>query len=283
MVTYDIAISYQNSQRWLAGDLYNLAQQAGYKVFAHKFTHAHSTGLLNTKLARVYEHSRLNVMLWSKSYANEKNSGPVGIERQRLINRHIGEPESLLIVSVDNHPIHEDLSKHIYNNLTEVGVFGLLQMLFAQLGGITSVVESDGWRLDHPFETDAQRGDMKECKFRINPRYQGQGRWGSLADVLVHFDESPPMGTQYVFLIPSGNVPPELRHSIRLKNEPNLLESKRKATRDFIDSVGNKHLNGVWFPMHRGKHSFATVYCSSYDKHLCRAYNQLLKKSFESI
>ena len=122
--------------------------------------------------------------------------------------------------------------------------------------------------IQHPINTDVDRGQLYVCSFTVNSRYRSDplGRWRKLGDVLVNFPN--PLHTRYVYLIPSGGTTPLLRHSMILKEDPALLEHKRLATERFVEKLNGCELKGYWFAMRKGEIQFATVYSSQYDRYL---------------
>ena len=106
---------------------------------------------------------------------------------------------------------------------------------------------------------------MHPCVFEIDPTFQAEsgGRWEKLADVLVKLPN--PLGTRYVYLIPSGTCSPLLRHPDILRADPDLLSRKRSATLAWVKQQGSASVNGFWFAMQKGEHEFATVYAPGYD------------------
>ncbi len=120
----------------------------------------------------------------------------------------------------------------------------------------------------HPASKDKDRGELSPCTFTLNSKYKldPYSRWKNLADVLVNFRN--PLGTRYVFMVPSGAAPEEYHYTDWWLKSPQLLAEKRGITEQFVKDNLGVELTGAWYPMRRNNIDYTTVYCSRYDKAL---------------
>ncbi|MEW6731008.1 MAG: TIR domain-containing protein [Acidobacteriota bacterium] len=120
----------------------------------------------------------------------------------------------------------------------------------------------------HPVGAEKERGELNPCKFTINPRYKLDplGRWNKLADLLVDFHN--PLGTRYVYLIPSGIAPKEYTDTGWWKTNPILLNEKREVTEKFASEKDGHEIKGYWFALRRDDKEYVTIYSEEYDQFL---------------
>jgi hypothetical protein len=266
---FDVALSYSSEDAWVGKDLHSLVTQFGFSVYSYDSQPDRVHGFLRTKLLDIYRDSSINVLVWSRSYGSNPKESFVAMERRCLTGRHIekGEAESLFILSMDDNPLPRDLEDVLVHNLQKEGLVSISRIIVARLKQLHSH-DTEFGLIRHPDNTEIDRGRLYACSFRINPSFQSDrlGRWRKYGDVLVDFPN--PLQTRYVYLIPSGGATPLLRHTQILKEDPNLLEDKRKATMRFVNDWEGRELKGFWFCMRKGEIQIATVYSPAYDKFL---------------
>jgi hypothetical protein len=273
---FDVAFSYAAEDAWIAKDLYNLIAQSGLSVYCYDFQADRAFGFLRSRLLDIYRDARLNVVVWSQNYATAVPDSFPSMERRCIINRHIekGAAESLFVLRADNEPLSRELDMVLVHDLRRLGLLSTARLLIERIGKISAQSSPSGLS-QHPPGTEATRGQLRPCRFSIDPQYQAdqRGRWRELADVLVNFPN--PLRTRHVYLIPSGSCSPLLRHPVILRSDPELLQCKREATEEFVHNNLPKSIEGFWFPMRKGEAEVATVYAPLYDK----ALNASLQKT----
>src|ERR1019366_9156963 len=263
---FDVAFSYAGQDAWIAKDLCNLIEQSGLSVYCYDRQPDRTGGFLHTHLLDIYRDSRLNVVLWSRSYNSASPDGPLAMERRCIIHRHIekGAAESLLVLRIDDEPLARDIEVILAHDVRREGIFRTERLVIGRIGRL-----SGAGKMEHPPTTESMRGPLRPCEFTVDPRYQNdpRGRWRELADVLVKIPNPlhNPLHTPAVYLIPSGSCSPLLRHSVMLRSEPDLLERKRRATEDFVRRYACGKIQGYWFAMSIGQAEVATVYAAAYD------------------
>ncbi len=119
----------------------------------------------------------------------------------------------------------------------------------------------------HPTDTEQYRGPLSDCTFYINVSYRKTNRWKTLGDVLVEYRH--PIRGHSVYLIPSGRVPPRLRHTKVLRSDDTALREKQKATISFVKEWENREIQGKWFIVERKTGlEVVDLYSAAYDSHL---------------
>jgi hypothetical protein len=263
---FDVAFSYSSNDAWIARDLSKLIAQSGLTIYCYDNEPDRVAGFLRSKLLDIYRDSRLNVVLWSRSYASAMPESFPAMECRCVINRHVekGDAQALLLISLDDETLTRAMDTILAHDIRRQGVLRTARLIIERIGKI-SAGRSSGGLVQHPVTTEAERGQLYPCTFVIHPSYQTdpRGRWQQLADVLVRFPN--PLRTRDVYLIPSGLCSPLLRHSDILRTEPELLERKRAATVDFVQRQAQSVLAGFWFALKRRESEVVTVYAPTYD------------------
>jgi hypothetical protein len=271
---FDVAFSYAKPDGWIARDLYNLIVSSGLSVYCYERTPDAVAGFLRSQLLDIYRSSRMNVVLWSRAYAEAGQESLPAMERRLIVNRHVekGSAESLFVLRVDDEPLRPDIETVLTHDIRDQGLLRSARLVSERIRALSTQATDIG-RVEHPIGTEAARGPLRPCQFQIAPDYQSdvRGRWRRLGDVLVTF--SSPVPTEHVYLIPSGACSPLLRHSDILRTDPGLLDRKRKATAEFCHSCGAAPVDGFWFTMRKGEIEFAAIYAPRYDA----ALNESLK------
>lgn len=274
---FNIAFSYEGHDGWIARDLHELLSAYGLRVYCYDRMPDHARGILRSKLREIYQTSWMNVLFWSQSYAAQRPPSFVSMERTFIAHRHVnkGEPDSLLVVSPDNHPLEDDLDVVLAHSLQSTGLLGLERIAIDRLSALSRRPTASGI-VCHPPPTHLFRSAPKDCAFTINPRFRQDpySRWRQLADVWVDFPNEH--GTKCVYLIPSGLTTVYLRHTVRLRTEPRYLAAKRAATENWVTSVGTKRLSGCWFLERKDERDVVAVYCGEYDQFLNEHFHEFL-------
>jgi hypothetical protein len=272
--SFEIAVSYAVGDEWIARDLHDLLVSSGISVFSYARHPDATGGFLRDNLTRIYEESSLNVLLWSREYAEASNSAASfpAMERRVMVHRHVhkGEAESLLIVAVDAEPIPRDLEIALIHNIRKAGLLGLEELARERLRKLGRRPTPFG-TVCHPPPTEKYRGTLHACDFAVSREYGSDTlrRWFKLGDVLVDFPNN--YGTKHVYLIPSGLSDVMVRHTQRFLTDPLLIEAKRRVTARFIADVGDRPLSGFWFLSRSPRASevdVVTVYSGEYDRYL---------------
>lgn len=265
---FDVAISHASEDAWVACDLHNLIKRNGFSVYCDVEQADAAGGFLRENLQAIFRTSTLNVLIWSRAYAQKPVNSICGMERRSLVERHVnrGDAGSLVIVNVDDAPLG-DLDVILVHHLKTEGLTRIEEFITTRLKRLWSRPTESGL-LKHPPGTEKDRGLFQPSVFTIDPKYQSDplGRWKTLADVLVQCEI--PGNRLLVYLIPSGLATPFLRHSALLRSDPTLLERKRRATEKFAEDRLGCKLEGFWFRMKKGEIELPTVYCPSYDAFL---------------
>jgi hypothetical protein len=118
----------------------------------------------------------------------------------------------------------------------------------------------------HPPGTEQDRGPLTPCQFYINPQYDRTGAWRDNADVLVELPH--PFADGRVYLIPSGAVPPSLRHTGAFRRNARLVDQKRRASARFVERWKDRPLDGYWFVLKAKDGDRVKVYSPVYDNFL---------------
>jgi 3',5'-cyclic AMP phosphodiesterase CpdA len=100
----------------------------------------------------------------------------------------------------------------------------------------------------HPPWSMKDRRALSTARFAINPSYErdGERRWTKYSDVLVSLDD--PSTSDDVYLIPSRKSPKRFHEPREIQKSANR-SAKRRLIRDFVQSVGKRHLDGLAFMM----------------------------------
>jgi hypothetical protein len=251
---FDVAFSYAKPDGWIARDLYNLIVSSGLSVYCYERTPDAVAGFLRSQLLDIYRSSRMNVVLWSRAYAEAGQESLPAMERRLIVNRHVekGSAESLFVLRVDDEPLRPDIETVLTHDIRDQGLLRSARLVSERIRALSTQATDIG-RVEHPIGTEAARGPLRPCQFQIAPDYQSD--------------------TEHVYLIPSGACSPLLRHSDILRTDPGLLDRKRKATAEFCHSCGAAPVDGFWFTMRKGEIEFAAIYAPRYDA----ALNESLK------
>lgn len=281
---FDIALSYCADDAWVAKDLHALVTAKGLTVYAYDLEIDQAGGFLRDNLTYIYEDSCLNVLVWSQGYRDKQRETLVSMERRVIVSRHVrrGEDKSLLIVALDEAELDRDLNDILAHSIRREGVTGIAQLIVKRAKQLL-VNQKDPGKVTHPQGTGGARGDLSSCTFAINRDFRSDphNRWRRLADVLVDFPNNP-LNTRNVYLIPSGRVNSLIRHSVLLRDNPRLLEWKRRATEEFAVQFLGKKMEGYWFKMRLGEAEVATVYSEDYDVHLNAKLHEFIRETAES-
>ena len=270
-ICFDVALSYSDTDVWVAKDLHDLIFQYGFSVYCADRQPDYARGALRKKLFGIYGNSRVNVIIWSQSYARKPEDSIVAMEKDCIWERHVGhrDRDSLFILALDDTPLDGNLKGVLSHKLHEIGLVGARDIIILRLKELSPYITESGI-LCHPLTTEKDRGQLHPCSFFIKPDYKNDrlGRWRKLADIEVEVvGENFPPNFQ-VYLIPSGSATPLLRHSHILKTDPSLLERKRSASIKFAEEWMERELKGTWFIMKMGELDVPTVYSLEYDKFL---------------
>lgn len=270
-IRFDVALSYSGTDAWAAKDLHDLISQYGYSVYCAERQPDRARGFLREKLFEIYSNSRVNVMIWSHSYANKPEDSVVAMEERCLWERHIGkgDAKSLFILALNNTPLPRNFEGVLTHRLHEQGLVGSINVIVSRLKEISSYSTEFGI-LRHPPETEVDRGQLHSCSFFIKSNYENDllGRWQKLADIEVELVGENFLSNFHIYLIPSGLATPLLRHSLILKTDPSCLEHKRRVSTKFAKEWMERELRGFWFSMRKGGIEIPTVYSPKYDAFL---------------
>ena len=273
-ISFDVALSYSDPDVWIAKDLHDLVFEYGFSVYCAERHPDYTRGHLREKLFDIYRNSRVNVIIWSQSYAQKLKDAIVAMERDFIWERHVGhrDRESLFILALDDTPLDRNLQDVLYHKLHEIGLIGARDIIISRLKDLSPYITESGI-LRHPLTTEKDRAPLYPCSFFIKPDYKNDrlGRWQSLADIEVEVvsDDFPSKFQKFhIYLIPSGSATQLLRHSQILKTDSNLLERKRRASIKFAKEWMERELKGAWFIMKIGELGVPTVYSLEYDKFL---------------
>jgi hypothetical protein len=274
---YDLAISYASDDTWLANDLYELLSPYNISIYCYSKMLDASGGRLRENLKQVYDDSRLNLLIWSRSYAESVEPLFPAMERRFLVDRHIYENDhmSLIPISIDGFEIGKDLKSLLFHSIRQIGVTGIEKVVNERLGAMRSGRSGDS-HVHHPVSTESWRGDLTLCNFSVSRNFERDhlNRWKNLADVLINFPNN--FGTKHVYLIPSGSCQINMRHTNRLRSSEILLEAKRRVSRKFCEQNLDLPLQGYWFTYSTVKSPEAKVVAM-----YCRAYDDFLNENFE--
>jgi hypothetical protein len=100
----------------------------------------------------------------------------------------------------------------------------------------------------HPPRTLNDRGVLTPVRFAINPSYErdGERRWLKYSDVLVSLDH--PATSDDIYLIPSRKSPRRFHEPREIQKRGNR-GAKARLIREFVRTVGNRHVDGLEFMM----------------------------------
>ncbi|NCO32755.1 MAG: TIR domain-containing protein, partial [Armatimonadetes bacterium] len=248
---FDMALSYSDSDAWLAKDLANLVLRYGYEVYCADLQPDQARGFLRANLREIYRSACVNVVIWSKDYAAKEKDSIVGTEMRLIINRHIEKDDAraLFVLAIDGTPPQDDLQEVLFHKLKDIGITGAEKCVLSRLKDLATFRTAG--KVCHPTGTEHDRGQLHPCSFFIQEGFQKDclGRWRRLADVEIRFPRPSPVNTPHVYLIPSGKVMNLLSHTLILESDPTQLDSKRKATIEFVNANRGTKLNGYWFYM----------------------------------
>lgn len=268
---FNVALSYSESDVWAARDLHDLICQYGYSVYCADRQPDLTRGILRERLHDIYSSSRVNVMIWSTSYANKPKESIVAMEEQCLWLRHVknDDAKSLFILSIDDTPIPEYLAGVLTHILHRIGIMGATKAILSRLKEFASYNTQFGI-VCHPLGTESDRGQLRPCSFLIKSDYQSDplGRWQQLADVEVEIVKENFPRNLHIYLIPSGGTTPLLGHSLILRTDPGLLERKRQASIRFAQERMGREQRGFWFHMRKRGVEIPTLYSAEYDAFL---------------
>lgn len=268
---FDVALSYSETDVWVARDVHDLISERGYSTYCADRQPDAARGILREKLHDIYSSSRVNVMIWSCSYAAKPRDSVVVMEEQCLWLRHIknGDSESLFILAVDETPLSQYFAGILAHKIQRTGVVGAAKAILSRIPKLSSYNTQFGI-VCHPQGTDRDRGQLHPCYFAIKPNYHLDtlGRWKTLADIEVEVLEANFPASLHIYLIPSGGTTPLLRHSVILRTNPGLLDHKRIASAKFVEERMGGQLKGFWFHMRKGEIEIPTVYSAEYDAFL---------------
>jgi len=281
--SFDIAISYTSQEAWLAKDLHDLLIPYDLSVYCFDRMPDEARGFLRERLGDIYAESKLNILIWSAAYSKAAPDSFVAMERRFLVHRHVnkGESESLLPIRVDATAYDRDLDITLVHGLQDLGVVGLEHLVVERFRALGKCPTDHGI-VCHPRATDRYRGELRPCSFKLDPSFQRDPikRWEKLADMLAKFPNDK--GTKYVYLIPSGLCTVFLRHTVRLRTQPDYLEAKRLASIAFAEAIGSHELSGFWFlsrSANAPERDVVTLYCPEYDRYL----NENFQKCLDSV
>lgn len=269
---FDFAISYHRTNSWIARELHAHLIKRGATVYWDRALPDLVGGRWRERLKSIYFDSSINLLLWSEEYSNEPNGSFVGNEHRWISDRHsrLADDRSLVILLTDRTPLRGFLRQILGHSLCEVGLDEFCRVLWTRFEEVRPGYRScDG--VFHPLNTDQRRGILRDCTFRIHPSYAADplGRWAKLGDILLECRTA--LANPYVYLIPSGACSPLLRHTLFLREFPDLLKRKQVFSRRFVDRNQISTLCGYWFAMRVVDPIFdevSTVYCPDYDRYL---------------
>lgn len=262
---HDVAFSFAGEDSWLAKDLATILKCYNLDVYSFLELPDQASGYIRTRLRQFYSTSRLNILIWSKAYADKPKESIPAMERRELVNRHVdmGDDKTLFIVGADDAPFGDDFQRALVHRVHQHGVIGLETLILARLRSLSVGQDKDGM-VCHP-QNIADRGGLTPCAFQIDPNFKQNGRvrWESLADILTTYKR--PNAMPDVYLIPSGGAPDLLRHSRRLRTDPELLAMKREASLAFTAQYAGREINGFWFAIRKDTIDVIAVYSAVYD------------------
>lgn len=268
-IHFDVALSYSEEDAWAAKDIHDLILERGFSVYCSDRQPDLARGVLRERLYDIYANSRVNVMIWSSSYASKPMDSIVAMEQQWLWSRHVKQhqEESLFILALDDTPLPPYLAGILTHKLRKIGLYGAMKAILARLKQLSTYSTEFGM-VSHPIGTEKDRGQLHPCFFSIKPDYQSSDRWERLADIEVEIMKEKFRPGLHIYLIPSGGATPLLRHSVLLRTDPGLLEYKRRVSIKFAQERIGQKLNGFWFFMRKGEVDIPTVYSAEYDAFL---------------
>lgn len=283
-LTFEVALSFADSDAWLANDIKIMLRNFGISSYLSIANPDSAAGNLNEKLKRIYINSSLNVMIYSKEYASKNQDSIVYFEKNILANRHKKENEdtSLFILKIDDHKMDCRFSLLTCHLLTKCGVTGATTMIVDRL--ITQWKNNNNkiFRGDftpcHPVGIETFRGSSQPCEFQISTNIFNTRRWEELGDLLVDLKKSAFLDKKNglsVYLIPSGCVPSYLSHSTLLRTRPELLKIKQELIKKFYAEYNGKKLRGLLFYIRKNDIDYPHVYSEELDRFFIKNYNSI--------
>jgi hypothetical protein len=283
---FDVAISFDDGDKWFAEDIHEVMTAYGLSVYCYTKMIDAAGGRLRENLKRVYDESRINVIVWSKAYADSIEPKMCAMERRFLLDRHVmlNDSKGLIIANIDGHPVDRDMLSLSHYNLRDVGVTGFEKLLHGRVGALRSGRQADH-SVHHPIGMERYRSPIQPCTFSISPsvKSDGLGRWQSLGDILVDFPNE--YRTRHVYLIPSGACQVNMRHPDQLRNKAMFLDTKRDIGEAFCVENMGQDISGYWFsytPLNSEREVVA-IYSKAYDQFLNERFeNALAKRNLQS-
>ncbi len=275
-MSYHVALSFSNSETWIATDIHDLLTALWYDVYCSARTPDRAAGYLRKELFGIYNHSEINVVLWSRSYSEKPNDSVVSTEKELLWERHIGrnEPKTLLIIRCDETELPEEFLPCLNHKLTDTGIVGIRDMIIQRFIEKTCLILNTAYTYVHPKLAYFRRGIIVPCVFRIKDDYAKHDplcRWARLGDVEVKV-EQPNDATilkgKRVFLIPGPNTPQHLHSAGILRLDNRMLKLKQDITSAFTKKFRGQMLTGGLFEIRHDGIDYPNVYCMDYEKFL---------------
>lgn len=275
---FQVAISFSEESSPLAKDIYHFLEELGISCYYYKEYSDRTKGLLEDKIEEIYMSSDINLMIWTEEYEKKYEDAIVSVEKQTLYTRHQrnNEQESLFILVNDLNKtepikISNRFNRITYHSLSKLGLFATRNAIVDRLIDSYSYFDKDKMvKMIHPPKESLNRGSMSFCKFKIDPNYNSDNRWNTLADIRINITYSKieiPKSLK-VYLIPSGRVTNLLSHSTILRTQKMSLNMKRKITKRFIAENLDKELTGYLFFIFAYDIEYPNAYSIKFDDYL---------------
>jgi hypothetical protein len=275
MSRHHVAISFASENSWIAQDIYEFLKEVGYTTYYSKESPDKARGHFGMRLTEIYDESLVNVIIHSDAYRSQPKDSTVQLERTMLYERHVrqGDEDSLFILKVDGAEVVREFSHLTSHPIDTCGIYGARKMILGRLQEAFAdkyrVTARTSGRSIHPESQNPNRGPVRPCEFTIPNHYTTDklGRWKRLGDILVTIQAGgyPYDSSLYVYLIPSGRVPPYLSNSKLIGLDPKHLEQKRDLSREFIKRHKNQVLSGEMFFIESDGMQLPHVYSKQYD------------------
>lgn len=277
-VKFDVAISFSSDDSWIGKDLAALLNQIGLNTYFSPSSPDLAGGFFRQKLANIYNHSTVNLLIYSESYASKPKDSIVYMEKSILWDRHIGrsEHESLFILGAGNLKCPDEFSMCLFHRINDIGLLKARDCIVDRIVTSYKAEYTETTNYTHPKGKEVNRGAIRPCKFRLSRNYKQDKlrRWASIADVLVVPLSSDVPKELKTYLIPSGDVPPFLCHTAMLRTNPQFLARKSELSEMFVLKYLKEDLHGGLFYIKYGDMEYPHIYCKEYDKFLFENYSK---------